>query len=43
MKPGKNSTEPKRHAQTKVAYKFSGMPASYFMTLWKENRQQVSC
>ena len=43
VKPGKNSTEPKRHAQTKVAHKFSGMPASCFMTLWKENRQQVSC
>ena len=43
VKPGKNSTEPKRHAQTIMAYKFSRMPASCFMTLWKENRQQVSC
>ena len=43
MKPGKNSTEPKRDAQTKMAYKLSRMPASCFMTLCKENRQQVSC
>ena len=43
VKPGKNSTEPKRHAQTIMAYKFSRMPASCFMTLWKENRKQVSC
>ena len=39
MKPGKNSTEPKRDAQTKMAYKLSRMPASCFMTLWKENRR----
>ena len=43
MKPGKNSTEPKRDAQTIMAYKLSRMPASCFMTLWKENRQQISC
>ena len=42
VKPGKNSTEAKHHVQTIMAYKFSRIPASCFMTLWKEKRQQVS-